>query len=186
MSRSVHRYSRNWLAYLVDTLVNAGTMPTWEAVEYVTTNLIGEPPNVQLHHSKSPYETIQQFLHRVYGPIVEAASRTVPLPPQAMIHMFTDISLMGKSAVLVVYFPGHNQPHHLLLLDSAPAWDLMFPTPEQFNQWAEERHIWITDALKSVCAKPAADQAAIAASDSSVLAVPLSAPLHLQPVAEPV
>lgn len=124
--------SRNWMSYLMDSLVNSGAMPTWEAVEYLTNNLVGEAPNATLHHSKSPYETIQQFLHRIYGPIVEAASRTVELPPQAMIHMFTDISLMGKSAVLVVYFPGHNQPHQLLLLDSIPAWDLMFTTPTAF------------------------------------------------------
>ena len=65
----------------------------------------GRSAKPNLHHSKSPYETIQQFLHRVYGPIVEAASRTVELQPQAMIHMFTDISLMGKSAVLSRLLP---------------------------------------------------------------------------------
>jgi hypothetical protein len=142
--------SRNWMSYLMDSLVNAGTMPAWEAMEYLTTNLVGEAPNTNLHHSKSPYETIQQFLHRVYGPIVEAASRTVELPPQAMIHMFTDISLMGKSAVLVVHYPGHNQPHQLLLLDSVPAWDLVFETSGEFNEWAEERYGWIVSALKTV------------------------------------
>ncbi|RMH34394.1 MAG: hypothetical protein D6690_10660 [Nitrospirae bacterium] len=150
MSNVVSSHSRNWLAYLVDALVHSGVMPTWEAVDYLTTNLIGEPPNLNLHHTKSPYEAIQQFLLRLYGPIVEAASRTVTLPPRAMIHMFTDISLMGKSAVLVVYFPGGNLPHHLLLLDSAPAWDLMFPDIEHFNRWAQERYMWITDALASV------------------------------------
>ncbi len=143
--------SKNWLSYLMDSLVNAGTMPSWEALDYVTSNLIGQAPNPHLHQSKSPYETIQQFLHRIYGPIVEAASRTVDLPPDAMIHMFTDISLMGKSAILVVYFPGHNQPHNLLLLDSVPAWDLMFETPSTFNDWAEERYGWIATALQAVC-----------------------------------
>ena len=142
--------SRNWMSYLMDSIVNSGTMPTWEAVDYLTNNLIGEAPNLNLHHSKSPYETIQQFLHRVYGPIVEAASRTVTLPSQAMIHMFTDISLMGKSAVLVVYYPGQNQPHQLLLLDSIPAWDLVFETSTAFNAWAEERYSWIVSALKTV------------------------------------
>ena len=142
--------SRNWMSYLVDSLVNSGTMPAWEALEYLTNNLVGETPNVNLHHSKSPYETIQQFLHRVYGPIVEAASRTVKIPEQAMIHMFTDISLMGKSAVLVVYHPGQNQPHQLLLLDSIPAWDIAFETSTAFNDWAEERYGWITSALKTV------------------------------------
>jgi hypothetical protein len=152
--------SRNWMSYLMDSLVNSGAMPAWEALEYLTNNLVGEAPNPNLHHSKSPYETIQQFLHRVYGPIVEAASRTVELPPQAMIHMFTDISLMGKSAVLVVHYPGHNQAHQLLLLDSVPAWDLVFETSTAFNEWAEERYGWIVSALKTVChqAEPAFDE----------------------------
>ena len=64
--------------------------------------------------------------------------------------MFTDISLMGKSAVLVVYFPGKNQPHQLLLLDSVPAWDLVFDSDTAFNHWAEERYRWIAEALKSI------------------------------------
>ncbi len=142
--------SRNWMSYLTDSLVNSGTMPTWEAVEYLTDNLVGEAPNQNLHHSKSPYEAIQQFLHRVYGPIVEAASRTVEIPQDAMLHMFTDISLMGKSAILVVYHPGKNQPHQLLLLDSIPAWDIIFDTSTAFNDWAEERYGWIVSALKTV------------------------------------
>ena len=66
-----------------------------------------------------------------------------------MIHMFTDISVMGNSAVLVVYFPGHNKPHQLLLLDGVKAWDLMFQDTEAFNIWAQERCNWITDALKA-------------------------------------
>ena len=142
--------SRNWMSYLMDSLVNSGAMPAWEALEYLTTNLVGEAPNPNLHHSKSPYETIQQFLHRIYGPIVEAASRTVGNPQQAMIHMFTDISLMGKSAVLVVYHPGQHQPHQLLLLDSIPAWDIIFEDSAAFNEWAEERFNWIVSALKTV------------------------------------
>ncbi len=151
MNSMIMSESRNWMSYLMDSLVNSGAMPTWEAVEYLTNNLVGEAPNPNLHHSKSPYETIQQFLHRIYGPIVEAASRTAKIPSQAMIHMFTDISLMGKSAVLVVYFPGHNQPHQLLLLDSVPAWDLVFETSMVFNEWAEERFSWIVSALNTVC-----------------------------------
>ena len=150
MTNYAQHQSRNWMSFLLDSLVNSGAMPTWEALSYLTTNLLGESPNPNLHNSKSPYEAIQQFLHRVYGPIVEAASRTVDLPNEGMIHMFTDISLMGKSAVLVVYFPGHNQPHQLLLLDSAPAWDLVFETDTAFNQWAEERYSWISEALKSI------------------------------------
>ena len=64
--------------------------------------------------------------------------------------MFTDISVMGNSAVLVVYFPGRNKPHQLLLLDGVKAWDLMFENTEAFNTWAQERHTWITHALKAV------------------------------------
>ncbi|MGD9850040.1 MAG: hypothetical protein AB7T38_02115 [Nitrospirales bacterium] len=143
--------TRNWMSYLLDSLVNSGAMPAWEAVDYLTGNLVGEAPNSNLHQAKSPYEAIQQFLHRVYGPIVEAASRTVELPPQSMIHMFTDVSLMGKSAVLVVYYPGQNQPHQLLLLDAVPAWDLTFETSTAFDQWAEERYGWIVSALQTVC-----------------------------------
>jgi len=150
MKMSTQKIDRNWLAYLMDSLVNSGAMPSWEATGYLTSNLIGEAPNTQLHESKSPYETIQQFLHRVYGPIVEAASRSVYLPQESMIHMFTDISVMGNSAVLVVYFPGHNKPHQLLLLDGVKAWDLMFQDTEAFNTWAQERYTWITDALKAV------------------------------------
>ena len=135
---------------LLDSLVHSGTMPTWEGLTYLTSNLLGDSPNPNLHNSKNPYEAIQQFLHRVYGPIVEAASATVDLPDEGMIHMFTDISLMGKSAVLVVYFPGKNQPHQLLLLDSVPAWDLVFDSDTAFNAWAEERYRWIAEALKSI------------------------------------
>lgn len=157
MNAMTRSQSRNWMSYLMDALVNSGAMPAWDAVEYLTSHLIGEAPNLHLHHSKSPYENIQQFLHRIYSPIVEAASRSVEIPRQAMIHMFTDISLMGKSAVLVVYFPGQNQPHQLLLLDSVPAWDLVFETSTAFNEWAEERFGWIVAALKTVChqAEPA-------------------------------
>lgn len=150
MSDATTSGRRNWMSYLMDSLVNSGTMPSWEALQYLVTNLLGEAPNSHLHQSKSPYETIQQFLHRIYGPIVEAASRTVDLPAHAMIHMFTDISLMGKSAVLVVYFPGQNAPHQLLLLDSVPAWDLVFVNSSAFDSWAEERYQWIVRALQSV------------------------------------
>ncbi|MCA9451417.1 MAG: hypothetical protein KC584_02135, partial [Nitrospira sp.] len=74
----------------------------------------------------------------------------VELPTQAMLHMFTDISLIGKSAVLVVYFPGQNAPHQLLLLDSVPAWDLVFENSSAFDIWAEERYQWIVKALQSI------------------------------------
>ncbi len=150
MTNCVAKEQKYWLSYLLDSLVNSGALPSWEALEYLTSHLLCASPNDQLHNAKAPYEAIQQFLHRVYGPIVEAASRTIDLPKDSMLHMFTDISLIGKSAVLVVYFPGNNQPHQLLLLDSAPAWELVFESDVAFNQWAEERYQWITQALRSL------------------------------------
>src|SRR5688500_1983145 len=98
--------TRNWVAYICESLVSNGAMPTWEAGEYVTSNLFGDSPNQRLHESKAPYESIYQFLHRIYSPLVEAAVRSVEMPASAMIHIFTDISLISNSAVLVVYFPG--------------------------------------------------------------------------------
>lgn len=144
---------RNWIGYLCESLVSTGAMPSWEAADYLTQNLFGEAPNPRLHDSKAPYEAISQFLHRVYSPVVEAATRAVSLPESAMIHIFTDVSLMGNSAVLVVYFPGENRPHQLLLLDAARAWDLVFPHADAFNAWVEERYGWIVEALQSAVAR---------------------------------
>ena len=141
--------SRNWIAYISESLVSSGAMPTWEAAEYFTNNLFGESPNPRLHETKAPYEAIYQFLHRLYSPIVEAATRSVNMPSSAMIHIFTDISLISNSAVLIVYFPGENRPHQLLLLDAARAWDLVFTDAEAFNAWAEERFRWVVEALQS-------------------------------------
>lgn len=159
MTEQRMNHARNWMSYLLDSLVHSGSMPSWEAVDYLNANLIGESPNAGLHHSKSPYETIQQFLQRVYGPIVEAATRAVNLPQQAMIHLFMDISVIGNSSVLVVYFPGNNQPHQLLLLDGVRAWDLMFPHTDAFNAWAEERYQWVLEALKTVSLAPEGEPA---------------------------
>jgi hypothetical protein len=72
----------------------------------------------------------------------------VPLPPSATLHIFTDISLTGNSAVLVVLFPGDNRPQQLLLLDAVKAWDLVFPDAESFNSWAGERYRRILNALR--------------------------------------
>jgi hypothetical protein len=124
-------------------------MPSWEAADYLTANLFGEAPNTRLHEAKAPYEEISQFLQRLYNPLVEAAARHVGLPDRAMLHVFTDISLIGNSAVLVVYFPGENRPHQLLLLDAAKAWDMVFPDADAFDRWAEERYHWVSDALKA-------------------------------------
>lgn len=144
------RTSRNWIAYLCENLASSGMMPTWEAATYLTDNLFGDKPNPRLLRTACPYEDTTHLLHRLYQPLVAAATRDVPLPPSAMIHVFTDVSLTGKSAVLVVYFPGHNQPHQLLLLDAAKAWDLVFENSDEFNAWAEERYHWIRTALTSV------------------------------------
>lgn len=149
--------SRHWIGYLCESLVSTGAMPTWEAAQYFTDNLFGESPNPRLHEAKAPYEAISQFLHRVYSPIVEAATRTALLPASSMIHIFTDISLIGNSAVLVVHFPGQNRPHRLLLLDGVRAWDLVFPDAIAFNQWAEERFQWVVEALSSATVRTQAE-----------------------------
>ncbi len=149
--------SRNWIAYVAEASMSNGAMPSWEATEYFTNNLFGESPNPRLHEAKAPYEAIYQFLHRVYSPLVEAATRSVEMPASSMIHVFTDISLIGNSAVLIVYFPGNNQPHHLLLLDAVKAWDLIFPDAAGFNEWAEERYRWVVDALKAAIVRSSAE-----------------------------
>lgn len=141
--------SRNWIAYICETLVASGTMPTWEAAGYLTENLFGEKPNPRLLTPSNPHEVTAQLLHRLYQPIVEAASRDVLLPSGALVHIFTDISLTGNSAVLVVLFPGLHKPQILLMLEAAKAWDLVFPDAEAFNVWAETRYRQLVAALRS-------------------------------------
>ncbi len=141
--------SRNWIAYLCEALVSSGTMPTWEAATYLTENLFGEKPNPRLLTPTNPHEVTVQLLHRLYPPIVEAASRDVPLPSASMVHIFTDISLTGNSAVLIVLFPGRNSPQQLLMLEAAKAWDLVFSDAESFNVWAEERYRQLVNALRN-------------------------------------
>ncbi len=141
--------NRNWIAYLCESLVASGTMPTWEAATYLTENLFGEKPNPRLLTPANPYEVTAQLLHRLYQPLVEAASREIMLPSASLLHIFTDISLTGNSAVLIVVFPGHNKPQQLLMLEAAKAWDLVFPDAESFNAWAEERYLQLVHALHS-------------------------------------
>jgi hypothetical protein len=141
--------SRNWIAYLCEALVTSGAMPTWEAATYLTENLFGEKPNPRLLTPSNPHEVTAQLLHRLYQPIVEAASREVMLPSASIVHIFTDISLTGNSAVLLVLFPGRHKPQQLLMLDAAKAWDLVFPNAESFNAWAEERYRQLVNALRS-------------------------------------
>jgi hypothetical protein len=124
-------------------------MPTWEAATYLTENLFGEKPNPRLLTPANPHEVTAQFLHRLYQPLVEAASREIMLPSGSMLHIFTDISLTGHSAVLVVLFLGCTKPPQLLMLDAAKAWDLVFPDAESFNAWAEERYKKLVNALRS-------------------------------------
>jgi len=142
--------SRNWIAYLCESLVTSGVMPTWEAATYLTENLFGEKPNPRLLRARNAYEVTTQFLQRLYHPIVEAASRDVTLPGGAMLHVFTDISLTGKSAVLVVYISGDTHPQQLLMLDAAKAWELVFTDSEDVNRWAEDRYRRVKSALLSV------------------------------------
>ena len=139
--------TRNWIAYLCESLVTSGEMPTWEAATYLTENLFAEKPNPRLLGTTNAFEVTSQFLQRLYHPLVEAASRDLSLPQAAKLHVFTDISLTGKSAVLVVYFPGNNQSHQLLMLDAAKAWELVFTDSEDFNRWAEERYRSVKSAL---------------------------------------
>jgi hypothetical protein len=141
------RRNRNWIAYLCESLVASGTMPTWEAATYLTENLFGEKPNPRLLTPTNPHEVTAQLLHRLYQPIVEAASREIMLPSDSVVHIFTDISLTGNSAVLIVLFPEHNKPQHLLMLEAAKAWDLVFPNAESFNAWAEARYRQLVNAL---------------------------------------
>lgn len=142
--------NRNWIAYVCESLVASGTMPTWEAATYLTENLFGEKPNPQLLTPTNPHGVAAQLLHRLYQPIVEAALREVMTPSGSTVHIFTDISLTGNSAVLIVLFPGHNKPPQLLMLDAAKAWDLVFPDAESFNGWAEERYRLLVHALRNV------------------------------------
>jgi hypothetical protein len=146
--------TRNWIAYLCEALVTSGAMPTWEAATYLTEHLFGESPNPKLLGTSNAHEITTQFLHRIYHPLVEAASRDVTLPHGAMQHVFTDISLTGKSAVLVVYFPGNGQSHQLLMLDAVKAWDLVFQDSDAFNRWAEDRYRLLKSALTAAIGKP--------------------------------
>ncbi len=148
---------RNWIAYTCEALVASGAMPTWEAASYLTENLFGEKPNPRLLTPSNPHEVTAQLLYRLYHPLVEAASRDIMLPSTATIHIFTDISLTGNSAVLVVLFPGRHKPQTLLMLEAAKAWDLVFPDAESFNIWAEGRYRQLSGALRSAIVDLEAD-----------------------------
>lgn len=146
--------TRNWIAYLCESLVTSGVMPTWEAATYLTENLFGEKPNPRLLCARNAYEVTSQFLQWLYHPIVETASRDISLPEGSTVHVFTDISLTGNSAVLVVYASDDGLPHQLLMLDATKAWDLVFTDSEDVNRWAEERYRRVKSALIAVIGKP--------------------------------
>ena len=141
------RATRNWIAYLCEYLVTSGVMPTWEAATYLTENLFGEKPNPRLLGTINAYEMTSQFLQCLYRPLVEAASRNITLPDGAMLHVFTDTSLTGKSAVLVVYISGATHQHQLLMLDTVKAWELVFTDSDDVNRWMEERYRRVKSAL---------------------------------------
>ena len=150
-----HGATRNWIAYFCEFLVTSGVMPTWEAATYLTENLFGEKPNPRLLGTTNAYEMTSQFLQRLYRPLVEAASRDITLPDSAMLHVFTDTSLTGKSAVLVVYISGDTHQHQLLMLDTVKAWELVFTDSDDVNRWAEERYRRIKSALTVAIGRPA-------------------------------
>ncbi len=140
--------ARNWIAYLCESLVASGAMPTWDAAAYLTENLFGEKPNPRLLSPSHPHEVTSLFLRRLYQPVVEAAAREVNVPRAFAVHLFTDISLTGHSGVLVVLLCGTDKPQHLVLLDGVKAWDLVFPDADSFNSWIEERYRRMVDGLR--------------------------------------
>ena len=74
---------------------------------------------------------------------------------QATLHVFTDTSLTGKSAVLVVYIiSGDTHQHQLLMLDTVKAWELVFTDSADVNSWMEERYRRIRSALTVAIGRP--------------------------------
>ena len=139
--------SRNWISYHTDALVNARAMPSWEAADYLTENLFHDSPNTKLLEAKVPHEEIAQFLQRIYGPIVEAAERQVPSQGSVRVHVYTDISLMSETTILIVSVSDEPKESQLLLLDAIRAWELVFPNADAFNEWAESRYQQVLRAL---------------------------------------
>lgn len=139
--------ARNWISYLTDALINSRTLPSWEAAEYLTDNLFDASPNTKLLESKVPHEAVAQFLQRIYSPIVEAAVREAGTPESCRVQVFTDISLMSETTVLVVSVSEESEASQLLLLDWVRAWDLVFTDARAFNGWAETRYQQVRLAL---------------------------------------
>lgn len=106
---------------------------------------------------QNPHEVTARFLHHLYQPLLEAASREVVSSPSATLHLFTDISLTGNSAVLIVCSLGADTPPHLLMLNAVKAWNLVFSDAESFNAWAEERYRALVRALRDTAGGVADD-----------------------------
>ena len=138
---------RNWISYLADALINARSMASWEAADYLTENLFAASPNTKLLEAKVPHEEVGQFLQRIYAPIAEAAARDADIQESSRVHVFTDISLMSETTVLIVAVSDEPAASPLLMLDWVRAWDLVFPNAEAFNTWAEERYQKVRRAL---------------------------------------
>jgi len=140
--------ARNWISYLADALIDARTMPSWEAAHYLTDNLFDASPNTKLLEAKEPHEAVAQFLQRIYGPIVEAAARDAGTKQSSRVRVFTDISLTSETTVLIVSISGHpEEASELVLIDWVRAWDFVFPNAEAFNAWAEARYQQVCVAL---------------------------------------
>ena len=147
--------ARNWISYMADALIDARTMPSWEAADYLTDNLFDASPNTKLLEAKVPHEAVAQFLQRIYGPIVEAAAREAGTEQSSRARVFTDISLTSETTVLIVSFSGHTEASELVLIDWLRAWDFVFPNADAFNTWAETRYQQVRVALgRSVLADP--------------------------------
>jgi len=139
--------ARNWISYLADALIDARTMPSWEAADYLTDNLFDASPNTKLLEAKEPHEAVAQFLQRIYGPIVEAAAREAGTEQSCRVRVFTDISLTSETTVLIVSISEYTEASELVLIDWVRAWDFVFPNAEAFNTWAETRYQQVLRAL---------------------------------------
>jgi len=139
--------ARNWISYLADALIDARSMPSWEAADYLTDNLFDASPNTKLLEAKEPHEAIAQFLQRIYGPIVEAAAREAGTEQSSRVRVFTDISLTSETTVLIVSISEPTEASELVLIDWVRAWDFVFPNAEAFNAWAETRYQQVRVAL---------------------------------------
>jgi hypothetical protein len=139
--------SRNWISYHTDALINSRAMPSWEAADYLTQNLFQDAPNTNLLEAKEPHEEIGQFLQRIYEPIVEAATRQVPTQASVRVQVYTDISLMSETTVLIVAVSDEQEESQLLLMDAIRVWDLVFPNADAFNEWAQTRYQQVRVAL---------------------------------------